>query len=271
MNLADVTTAYKLGKTVYRLTKAARPARDKLRQWLFLPTFEAANRAHLRYRALGSFWRPIGERIEFSLQLAREPEGPRISQLALRSLGRRYDAAIFAVEAIREDSDEDSVVFDNTDLVSGIDKNPRVIPLGKIPPYRRYITETGGVIESYSSFRVRITSLTEGGITRAVNLRTLEFAPLNQISAQPHLWKWINSEPFQIGEVVWAKEEIRQRLDDSIFGRLIWSKPVANLMFWMRTWLLRRKFKPRVYAEHSQMRKLARRDQDEGNTPSYAT
>jgi hypothetical protein len=261
MHLPGITTVYKLVKA----------AGVKLRRWLFLPTLEAANRAHLRYTALGSFWHSIGEGIEFSTDHAREPEGPKISRLALRSLGRKYDQAVVVVEAIKGDSDRYAVVFDDTNIVSGVDKNPRIIALPGIPPYDLYITETGDITATYTSFRVRITSLTEGGMTRAVNLRSTEFTPLDITLANPHLWKQINSELFHIGEITWAKEEIRERLRDkfgeSVFARLIWSKPVAALVFWMPILLLRRKFKPRVYEEHSQIRQLARRDKDEWNTP----
>jgi hypothetical protein len=275
MPLAELTTGYKLAKTIYKLAKGVRPAQDKLRQWLFLPTLEASNTPRLRYTALGSFWHAIGEGIEFSEKLAREPEGPKISRVALRSLGRKYDQAVVVVEAIRGDLYGDAFVFDETCTVSGVDKNPRVITLPSIPPYDLYITKTGNITETYTSFRVRITSLTEGGITRAVNLRSPDFTPLDQTLAQPHLWKSLNSELFHIGEIVWAKEEIRERLrdefGDSIFARLIWSKTVATLLFWIPLVLRLREFKPRVYEEHSQVRKMATRDKDGGNTPSYAT
>src|SRR6516162_2183020 len=269
MPVAELTTGYKVAKTIYKIAKGVRPARDKLRQWLFLPTFEAANTAHRQRTDLGFFWHTIGEGIQFSEKLAREPEGPKISRVALRSLGRKYDQAVVVVEAIRGDLYGDAFVFDETYTVSGVDKNPRVKTLPSIPPYDLYITETGDIAETYTSFRVRITSLTEGGITRTVNLRSPDFTPLDQTLAQPHLWKPLNSELFHIGEILWAKEEIRERLRDkfgeSIFARLIWSKPIATLVFWIPILLLRRKFKPCVYEEHSQTRELERRDKDKGN------
>jgi hypothetical protein len=238
---------------------------------MFLPTLKAAHRAWLGHRALGSIWEPIGAGIEFSAHLARDPEGPEISQLALRSLGRKYDSAVVVVEAVRGDSDGDAVVFDETRIVSGLDKNPRVIALPSIPTYRLNITEAGHITETYSFLRVRITSLAEGGITRAVNLRSMAFTPLDQPLAQPHLWKWINSELFHIGEILWAKEETRERLRDkfgeTVFARLIWSKPVATFVFWMPLVLRSRKFKPRIHEEHSHLRKLTRRNKDEGSTP----
>jgi hypothetical protein len=230
---------------------------------MFLPTLEAANIAHLRYRALGSFWKPIGAGIEFLEKLAREPEGPEISRLALRSLGRKYDQAVVVVEAIRGDSDGDAVIFDETRIVSGVDKNPRVITLPSIPPVHLYITETGDIAESYSSFRVRITSLTEGGVTRAVNVRTLEFTPLDQTLAHPHLWKRTNSQLYHIGEIVWAKEKTPDRLriqfGETVFARLIWSRPVVNFVFWMPLVLRLREFKPRVYEGHRQLREAGAR------------
>jgi hypothetical protein len=214
-------------------------------------------------------WEPIGAGIEFSAHLARDPEGPEISQLALRSLGRKYDSAVVVVEAVRGDSDGDAVVFDETRIVSGVDKNPRVITLPGIPPFDTYITETGDISETYSSFRVRITSLTEGGVTHAVNLQGTKSCPLDQTMAQPYLWKWINSDLFHIGEIVWAKEEIRGRLRDkfgnNIFGQIISSEPIATAWFWIPLVLRLRKFKPHVYEEASQLRKLARRDKDEGD------
>jgi hypothetical protein len=224
---------------------------------MFLPTLQAAHTAWLRHTALGSTWSQIGEGIEFSEHLAREPEGSKISRLALRSLGRKYDQAVVVVESIKGDADRGVVVFDETRIVSGVDKNPRVIALPSIPPYLTDLTETG---ITDSTFRVRITSLTEDGITRAVNLRSSEFSPLDQILAQPHLWKWINSELFHIGEIVWAKEEIRER-------HRIWPTPIVAFVFWMPPVLRLRKFEPRVFEEHSQLRKAARRNTDEENTP----
>src|SRR4051795_8710299 len=126
----------------------------------------------MAHHGLLTNWEDIGEGIEVSTNLARIPEGPATSRIAIRSKTRKLDAAIVAVEAVRGDinyTEKSAVIYDDTRMLSGVDQHIRIITVNGIPPLATYVSSNGTVATTYSDFRVRVTSITENGETRSTD------------------------------------------------------------------------------------------------------
>lgn len=247
MSIETAVASYKFGRTALG---AMRTTQRWLAKVMFYRTLKIAHEAWLESRALGVEWEEIGEGIEISESFARWPEGPKDSHLGIRSMCEDYDSGTVVVEAIRR-----NVVFDETRVVSGLDKRIRIIKLPGIPAFETYITKDNKDIDqTYDDYVIRITSLTKDGVTRPANLRTLISSPLDITLAQPHLWKRVGDEIFHIGEIVWAKEALRDRVWQIVPSRLVASM-ITPPAFWIPKILRIQRLKPTVLAEFTETRR----------------
>ena len=173
----------------------------KLKDWMFLKTLKEAHWEWQRQHGLGTRWKPLGEGIEFSVAFARRPEGPETSRIALRSVGDAYDEITLVIELKCGDN-----TYDVTRRVSNVDENSRIIILSDIPAYEQFLLITeedykrAGLVDNgknvlcgystYDSYRVRVTSLTNQGITRRVDLKGKGYfyTPIDQTSANWNDW-----------------------------------------------------------------------------------
>jgi hypothetical protein len=130
------------------------------------------------------------------------------------------------------------------------------------PAYETYMSSGGFLTSTYSQYRVRITSLTEGGVTRRVHLKQNWWDPLDRTRAQPYLWKRAGKDLFNIGEIVWAKDEyeeaLHERFGDNALAAMLFSRPVVTVMFWTPLVLRLKKFQPKVFDEQAARLKAMR-------------
>ncbi len=96
---------------------------------------------------------------------ARWPEGPQTSRTALRSPGKKFDAATIAAEFKRG-----GIVYDETRIVSNIGEGIRIVTLSDVPAYGVYADDEG-IYSTYDEYKLRVTLLTENGSTRILGLR----------------------------------------------------------------------------------------------------
>lgn len=246
-------------KIVAGIISVFRKVYDFIRKWLFHETWQISHRAWLARYALGSKWVPLGDDIDVSISLARSREGPKVSRIALRSRGRKFDALTVVVEAFRG-----NVIFDETRIVSGLESEMRILMLPAFPIYSINASEERGIWSSYDDYCVRITSLTENGVAHNVDLRTQRYTPLSLTLVHPHHWIVFEGKLVNIGEIVWAKDRIRSRfwrmvrgeryshevkLYQRVAAAVVLCKPIIDIWFWFPHAVLRRKFEPERNAD----------------------
>lgn len=248
------------------LGKISKLAYEWTTSWIFMPTLLASHNMWLSRRRLGSHWTEIGCGIEYSTHLPTKhfenTQNP-VARLALRCRDTRYDAAIVTLEARNG-----NVAYDETRMVSGLGSgnNIRVVTLPGIPLQDIFSLEDG-IGCTYSSFRVRITSLTENGTARAVDLSGPSSSPTYTDYLNGR-FAWRKGFAFNMDEIEWQKTTMREAVwgwlgvhPEPVFVRMrppllrpfyrlrqgiAWltaSKPVIALAFWLPIAMRLREFK----------------------------
>jgi hypothetical protein len=143
---------------------------------LFFGSVLASHKEWLVKTGLGSDWEEIGEDIEYSLSVARWPEGPDASKIALRTKnGTKFDSVTFVVEA-----SGGKLTCDATGTISFLSELPRYTTLVGFPVSRTYVSE-GSTYRSYGDYTVYITQVTENRVSKHVHLGTLSAHPVDQL------------------------------------------------------------------------------------------
>lgn len=247
--------------------KVLKAAFERATNWMFMPTLLASHRHWLSRRGLFAHWQAIGRGIEYSLHIPTkhfENTATPVARIALRCCGGEIDSLVVTVEARLG-----KIVYDETRLVSSIrGEVTRVIALPGIPLQNVFSTEDG-VGCSYDSFRVRISSITERGVTRVINL--------SGPSCTPTFTDYLNGRftrrqglVLNMDEIEWQKGRIREAVwghlgvfPEAVFrrrtvpvaarpvhslkvllGKFLTWKLVINLAFWLPLILRLKKFKP---------------------------
>jgi hypothetical protein len=174
---------------------------------LFWKTIYASHKRWLERTGLGSDSDKMGDDIECSVSSARWPEGPEESRIAFRTEnGRRFDAITFVVEALGGKFD-----YDATGTISFVSDQPRYTTLPGFPAYRTYASEDS-VTVPYSGYRVRITQVTENGVSKSVRFSTPIYHPIDQTLANADDWKSWAGTPVNVELIRDKQNALKTRL-----------------------------------------------------------
>ena len=235
---------------------------------LFWKSVLASHRHWTRRTGIGSSWKTIGKDIEYSESLARWPEGPEQSKVAVRTKnGRKFDSVVFVVEANPYSS---KYVHEETRTVTDVGEIPRIIILTGFPTYRTIVRE-GGIFSSYDAYRIRISHLVENKVGRYVNLETPVYTPIDQTIANHRHWSSWRGTPVNLSlirekqEVL--REEIWHKLGHPQLG-LGWRRSGKNVLaYYMSVFALSDLFVRTIYwlSIFTDLRKFDLNDEDDPN------
>jgi hypothetical protein len=175
---------------------------------IFWESILASHRHWQSRRGIGSRWESIGEGIEYSQSLARWPEGPEQSKIALRTTnGKTYNSVTLTVETVGG-----KYIHDETKILTDIGATPRITTLSGWPVYRLFVSE-GRISSSYDTYQIRITRLVENNQSRSVDFYTPSFTPpIDQTITNHDDWIGWAGKPVNIALIRDQQENLKKRI-----------------------------------------------------------
>lgn len=176
----------------------------KVEKALFYKTYLLSHRRWLSKNGLEAFWEPLGEHVEYSLQIAQstDPE-PQISRIAFRSTARRIERfqLVFEAEGVGRRYQETITLHgvDTTPIIYALSNLPVCEPLGVVGRTIRYSLET---VRFYSC-----VAILEGDRTERIS--TPLRLSLTQTWAENSSWKERWGSWWNLDSVMIAQQELQ--------------------------------------------------------------
>lgn len=182
---------------------------EKLSDWLLkrmvLPTYRLSHERWARHHRLGAHWEPLGEHIEFSVDLERPTDSaPKASRIAFRGKTTEVTKLKIVFEAWGG-----SVRYPENITVYDIDERPIIWTLANIPCQDIVVLDDGRVQFSIEQFQLRRCELLLKGGTH-IKLPDSMIATLghNWFLSDEWVFRW--GLHWNVNSIKWAKISIQE-------------------------------------------------------------